>query len=166
LWMCATGLLPASLSQSLVLETLLRENFWRDAASNRWREPTPEEREKINDDRALRVLHDADRLAAGTFGRTPASRELCEWIAVLFDTCKELVEGDATAETQPGFDVTEAYQLIVKLSHRLTPEGVEPGAFNAAQKQARVAGQRLAATAENTEPTTRKGTRRPEDDRQ
>jgi hypothetical protein len=165
-WMRATGLLPASLSQTLVLETLLRENFWRDAASNRWREPTPEEREKINDDRALRVLHDADRLAAGTLGRTPESGELCEWIAVLFDTCKELAEGDATAETHPGFDVTEAYQLIVKLSHRLAPEGVEPGTFSAAQKQVRVAGQRLAAAAENTEAAGPKRTRRPEDDKQ
>lgn len=166
LWMRATGLLPAVLSQTLVLETLLRENFWRDATSNRWREPTPEEREKINDDRALRVLHDADRLAAGTLGRAPASRELCEWIAVLFDTCKELAEGNATAETHPGFDVTEAYQLIVKLSHRLTPEGVEPGTLSAAQKQVRVAGQRLAAVAENTEAAGPKRTRRPEDDKQ
>ena len=164
-WMRATGLLPASLSQTLVLETLLRENFWRDAASNRWREPTPEEREKINDDRALRVLHDADRLAAGTLGRTPDSRELCEWIAVLFDTCKELAEGDATAETHPGFDITEAYQLIVKLSHRLIPDGVEPGTLSAAQKQVRVAGQRLAA-AEDTEAATPKSKRRVEDDKQ
>jgi hypothetical protein len=166
LWMRATGLLPAELSQTLVLETLLRENFWRDAASNRWREPTPEEREKINDDRALRVLHDADRLAAGTLGRAPASRELCEWIAVLFDTCKELAEGDATAETHPGFDITEAYQLIVKLSRRLTPDGVEAGTLSAAQKQVRVAGQRLAAAAEDAEAAAPKRTRRVEDDKQ
>lgn len=166
LWMKATVLLPAALSQSLVLETLLRENFWRDAASNRWREPTPEEREKINDDRALRVLHDADRLAAGTLGRTPTSRELCEWIAVLFDTSKELAEGEATAETHPGFDVTEAYRLIVKLSHRLTPDGVEPSTLSAAQKQVRVAGQRLAAAAEDAEAAAPKRTRRVEDDKQ
>ncbi|MGI8601809.1 MAG: DNA methyltransferase [Verrucomicrobiales bacterium] len=166
-WMRATGMLSAALSQSVVLEALLRQNFWRDVASNRWREPTPEEREKINDDRALRVLHDADRLAAGTLGRTPASRELCEWIAVLFDTCKELAEGDAeAAAAHPGFDAKEAYQLIVKLSHRLVSEDVEPGAFSDAQKQARVAGQRLAAVVESAEATTSKRPRRPEDDNQ
>ena len=43
LWMRATGLLPSQLSQTLVLEDLLTENFWRDADSNRWREPTPDE---------------------------------------------------------------------------------------------------------------------------
>ena len=40
LWMRATGLLPAEVSQQLDLEVLLRENFWKDAESNRWREPT------------------------------------------------------------------------------------------------------------------------------
>jgi len=44
--MRATGLLSAEVSQLLVLENLLTENFWRDADTNRWREPTPEEREK------------------------------------------------------------------------------------------------------------------------
>ena len=165
LWMRATGLLAAKLTQSLSLELLLKENFWRDAATNRWREPTPEEREKINDDRALRVLHDADRLAAGLLGRSPANRELCEWIAVLFDTCKELAEGNASAETHPGFDVTEAYQLIVKLSHRLTPDDVELAALGAAQKQARVAGHRLAAAAEKT-PAAAKRARPGDDDKQ
>ena len=50
LWMRATGLLPAEVSQNLVLEDLLSENFWRDKDSNRWREPTEDEREKMNDD--------------------------------------------------------------------------------------------------------------------
>ena len=47
LWMRATGLLPTEVSQSLVLEGLLIENFWRDEATNRWREPTSEERERM-----------------------------------------------------------------------------------------------------------------------
>ena len=65
LWMRATGLLPAEVSQTLNLEDLLAENFWRDRDTNRWREPTEEERERMNDDRSLRVLHDAERFTAG-----------------------------------------------------------------------------------------------------
>src|SRR5262249_513100 len=55
LWMRATGLLPAKMTQDFVLEDLLSENFWRDTDTNRWREPTDEERERMNDDRSLRV---------------------------------------------------------------------------------------------------------------
>jgi hypothetical protein len=80
LWMRATGLLPAEISQTLVLEDLLLENFWRDADTNRWREPTEEERELMNDDRSLRVLHDADRFVAGTLRRDTTDAERCEWI--------------------------------------------------------------------------------------
>ena len=149
LWMRATGLLQAAMSQTLVLDNLLADNCWRDPDTNRWREPTAEERERINDDRSLRVLHDAERFVAGTFGRRPSNRELCEWMRVLFDTCRELEEGDASvAQARAGFDKTEGYEIIVKLSNRLINEGLEPAQWSGAQKQAKVAGQRLAAKAE------------------
>ena len=63
------------------------DNFWRDADTNRWREPTDEERERMNDDRSLRVLHDADRFVAGTLRRAVTDAEQCEWIEVLFKAC-------------------------------------------------------------------------------
>ena len=68
-WMRAVGLLPADVSQSLSLDELLAENFWRDADTNRWREPTDEERERMNDDRSTRVRHDAERYLAGSLRR-------------------------------------------------------------------------------------------------
>jgi hypothetical protein len=148
LWMRATGLLPAPVSQALVLDNLLTDNFWRDPASTRWREPTAEERERMNEDRSLRVLHDAGRFVNGTFNRKPSNGELCEWIGLLFDTCRELEDGDAAvAQAHIGFDKTEGYEIIVKLSHRLINEGLKPAVWSAAQKQAKVAGQRLAAAA-------------------
>ncbi|MBI2925833.1 MAG: hypothetical protein HYY24_09040 [Verrucomicrobia bacterium] len=150
LWMRATGLLPATVSQALDLESLLLDNFWRDATTNRWREPTAEEREKMNDDRSLRVLHDADRLITGSLDRSPSNAEICDWIKVLFDTCKEIEEsGDAAVSAHRGFAKTEGYQLIVKLSHRLAPDGVEPAVLNAAKKQASVAGRRLAEASDS-----------------
>jgi hypothetical protein len=164
LWMRATGLMAAAQSQAVVLETLLVDNFWRDPESNRWREPTDEERERINDDRSLRVLHDADRFVSGTFSRTPSNRELCEWMKVLFDTCRDLEEGGAeVAQAHAGFEKMEGYELIVKLSHRLMKDGLEPAIWSGAQKQAKVAGQRLAAAAE-TGNTAR--VKAPKDDKQ
>ncbi|MCX6880252.1 MAG: DNA methyltransferase [Verrucomicrobia bacterium] len=153
LWMKATGLLPAALSETLVLEHLLLENFWRDSATNRWREPTAEEREKINDDRSLRVLHDAERLADGRLGRTPTVGELCDWIRVLFETCKELEEDPNAQASHLGFDKSNAYRLIVSLSHHLTSDGVEPSLLNAARKQSAVAGRRLVEAQDGTQAT-------------
>ncbi len=43
-WMRATGLLPKPVAEALVLEELLSANFWREPDTNRWREPTEEER--------------------------------------------------------------------------------------------------------------------------
>ena len=153
LWMKATGLLPAALSETLVLEHLLLENFWRDTATNRWREPTAEEREKINDDRSLRVLHDAERLADGRLGRTPTGGELCDWIRVLFETCKEFEEDPNAQASHLGFDKSNAYRLIVSLSHHLTSDGVEPSLLNAARKQSAVAGRRLAEAQDGPQAT-------------
>jgi len=163
-WMKATGLLPAAVSRQLDLDLLLLANFWRDAGSNRWREPTADEREKMNDDRSLRVLHDAARLASGTLGRTPPGTELCDWIGVLFDTCREFEEDPNAQSSHLGFDKTEAYRLIVKLSHHLTSEGIDPATLNAAKKQAAVAGRRLADEADSTDATT--STKRKKDDNQ
>lgn len=164
LWMRATGLLPAGVSRSLDLERLLRENFWRDTETNRWREPTAEEREKMGDDRSLRVLHDADRLANGTLGRIPPGTEICDWITVLFETCKELEEDPTAISAHLGFDKTEAYRLIVKISHHLTAEGADPAKLSAAKKQAAVAGRRLAEAAESSDTTA--ATKRRKDDNQ
>jgi DNA modification methylase len=163
-WMKATGLLPAALSETLVLEHLLLENFWRDSATNRWREPTAEEREKINDDRSLRVLHDAERLADGRLDRTPTSGELCDWIRVLFETCKELEEDPNAQASHLGFDKSVAYRLIVSLSHHLTSDGVEPAVLNAAKKQSALAGRRLAEAQDGPQATA--PTKRIKDDKQ
>src|SRR5947209_8754646 len=97
LWMRATGLLPPEISQALVLEALLLDNFWRDADTNRWREPTDAERERMNDDRSLRVLHDADRFVAGTLRRATTDAERCEWIDVLFKSCEAVEDSEETA---------------------------------------------------------------------
>jgi hypothetical protein len=149
LWMRATGLLPREVSQSLVLEDLLLENFWRDADTNRWREPTDEERERMNDDRSLRVLHDAERFVAETLRRATTDTERCEWIEVLFKACDAVQESEDTVlPTLRGFEPAEGYRLIGRLFQSVLRDKVAPTAYSRAEKQAHVASQRLSKVAE------------------
>ena len=156
LWMRATGLLPASVSQELSLDNLLSENFWRDADSNRWREPTDEEREKMNDDRSIRVLHDADRYIAGSLHRTTSDGERCEWIEVLFKACRQVEGGDMqSAPALRGFDVGEAYRVITRLFQSVLREKVSAEVYTRAQKQAAVATNRIAQSVREAEEAQR-----------
>jgi len=144
LWMRATGLLPAEVSQSLILENLLTENFWRDLDTNRWREPTPEERERMNDDRSLRVLHDAERFVNGALRRETTDEERCEWIDVLFQACRAIEDNEMDAlPALRGFDKTEAYALIPRLFQSILRDHVPSDAYTRADKQARAASQRV-----------------------
>ena len=144
LWMRATGLLPAAISQELSLDMLLSENFWRDPDSNRWREPTDEEREKMNDDRSIRVLHDAERYVAGSLHRTTTDVERCEWIDVLFKASRQVEDGEMqSAPALRGFNAGEGYRLITRLFQSVLRENV-PGTLHVrAQKQAGAASNRI-----------------------
>jgi DNA modification methylase len=159
LWMRTTGLLPAEVSQNLVLDDLLAENFWHDADTNRWREPTDEERERMNDDRSIRVLHDTERFVAGTLRQKTTDAERCEWIDILFQVCKQ-VEDMEDSTTIPlvalrNFDTAEGYRLISRLFQSVLREAVTIEAYRRAEKQARVASQRFSKATQ--EDTTRTG---------
>ena len=143
-WMRATGLLAAEVSQTLVLDDLLTENFWRDADTNRWRDPTPEERERMNDDRSLRVLHDAERFVNGTLRRETNDQERCDWIDVLFQACRAIEDNEMEALPElRGFDKAEGYALISRLFQTILRDHVEPDAYVRSEKQARAASQRV-----------------------
>jgi len=51
----------------------------------------------MNDDRSLRVLHDAERFLAGNLSRKTSDEERCEWIDVLFQACRDIEEKQAEA---------------------------------------------------------------------
>jgi hypothetical protein len=150
LWMRATGLLPTSVSQSLVLEDLLISNFWRDESTNRWREPTPAERERMNDDKSIRVLHDAERCVAGSLRRETADAERCEWIDALFQMCRDLESDDAQMlPSMRELASDEVYRLIGRLFQGVLKDKVPPGVYSKATKQAGVASQRIAQGVED-----------------
>ena len=149
LWMRATGLLPAAVSQSLDLDFLLTENFWRDQDNNRWREPTSRERERMNDDRSLRVLHDAERYLGGTLTRKTSDDERCRWIEVLFKACRGIEEKQADAlPALRGFDADEAYRVITRLFQSVLKEHVSADVFRRAEKQYRAASTKIASQVE------------------
>ena len=142
--MKATGLLPASVSKSLVLEDLLISNFWKDEETSRWREPTEAERDRMNDDKTIRVLHDAERYVAGSLRRQSTDTERCEWIDALFQMCRALEDNDANVlpsirEVAP----SEGYRLIGRLFQGVLNDGVPQDVYSRAAKQAAVASQRI-----------------------
>ena len=144
LWMRATGLLPPSVSQEMSLDNLLSENFWRDLDTNCWREPTAEERERMNDDRSIRVLHDAERYIAGSLHRITSDVERCEWIDVLFKACRQVEDGDMQSiPALRGFDAGEGYRLITRLFQSVLREKVPADVHARAQKQAGAASNRI-----------------------
>lgn len=148
LWMRAIGLLSAEVSQTLVLENLLSENFWRDTDTNRWREPTPEEREKMNDDRSLRALHDAERFVNGTLRRSTTDTERANWIDVLFQACRAVEDGKEEAlPALRGFDPDEAYGLVTRLYQGILREHLTTDAWRKVEKQANAASRKLALRA-------------------
>ena len=103
----------------------------------------------MNDDRSLRVLHDAERFVAGTLRRATTDAERCEWIEVLFKACEAVEDSEETVlPTLRGFDPAEGYRLIGRLFQSVLREKVAPAAYSRAEKQARVASQRLSKVLE------------------
>ena len=126
------------------LEFLLGENFWRDPDTNRWREPTEDERDRMNDDRSLRVIHDAERYLAGSLGRQTTDDERCRWIDVLFQACRDIEEKQADAlPALRGFDSAEAYQVITRLFQSVLKDRVTAEVYRRADKQCRAASARI-----------------------
>jgi hypothetical protein len=157
LWMRAIGLLPNEVSRRLDLEKLLVENFYRDPETNRWREPTEDERERMNDDRVLRVLHEAERFLARTLRREPSDAEICDWIDVLFGACKAVEEKDPeTLPAFPGFTANDGYQVICGIFPSVLRERVSAAAYARAAKQADVASKRFQKTQKVVRPADKR----------
>jgi len=154
-WMRAVGLLPADVSLELSLEDLLAENFWRDEDTNRWREPTDEERERLNDDRTTCVLHDAERYLAGSLRRQTTDVERCEWIDVLFKACRQVEEGDVqSTPTLRDFDTASGYRLITRLFQSVLRDHVAADVYSKASKQANAASNRVSEAVRRDEEET------------
>jgi hypothetical protein len=145
LWMRATVKLTGDISTQL--ERILRQNFWLDPTTNKWREPTDEERGRMDTTERDRIRHSAERLLAGTLGEVPSDGELCRWVGILYDAAKA-IEGDHVAVAGGESDSTPEEALtvcrqIVALFQRALPENVKEDLYQVASRQVRMANLKL-----------------------
>jgi hypothetical protein len=98
----------------------------------------------MNDDRSIRVLHDAERFVDGQLKRRTPDDERCEWIDVLFQACRACEDNETRAvPALRGFEPGKGYRLISRLFQSILREKVPGDAYGRAEKQARVASQRI-----------------------
>jgi hypothetical protein len=103
----------------------------------------------MNDDRSLRVLHDAERFVAGTLNRSSTDDERCGWIEVLFQACRAVEDNEMDAlPALRGFDKAEAYSLITRLFQSVLKDHVTADVFRRAEKQYRAASSKIASQVE------------------
>ena len=104
----------------------------------------------MNDDKTIRVLHDAERYVAGSLRRQTADTERCEWIDVLFQMCRALEENEPhVLPSIRDLAPDEGYRLIGRLFQGVLKDRVPPAVHSRAAKQTRVASQRIVQGVEN-----------------
>jgi hypothetical protein len=128
-WMKATVRLTSDLSTRL--ERLLRENFWLDRHTRRWRLPTDEELAQMNNVERQHALHDAERFLAGGLREQPADMAILGWIGHLYEQAAFL-EQEATGLVEEGQEpelpeeAARLYGMMTRLLPRVLKEHVEP----------------------------------------
>jgi hypothetical protein len=106
----------------------------------------------MNDDRSIRVLHDADRYIAGSLNRSTTDAERCDWIEVLFRACRQIEDGDMqSAPALRGFNAAEAYRVITRLFQSVLREKVSAEAYIRTQKQTMVASTKVSQSVRDEE---------------
>ena len=104
----------------------------------------------MNDDRTIRVLHDAERYVAESLRRDPPADERCGWIDTLFQMCRALEEDDSQIlPSVKDLEPHEGYRLITRLFQGILNDNVDTAVYARAAKQAAVASQRIAEDVED-----------------
>ena len=134
-WQQATATLLQKLPKTL--EDYLREFFWFERATGRYQEPTPEQREKMADERTLQVLHDAERFLAGTLKRAVADVERCEWIGVCYRA------GQGYEDLNNPDEAKRCFGVASRLWPTIIKDSVDSKLYATAQKQAQASTRRL-----------------------
>ena len=145
-WMKATVKLTGELSTQV--ERFLRENFWLDRSTRRWRPPTTDELAELNDHERQRACHDAERFLEGKLSPTPSDADILGWIDRLYSAAAHLEE-EAHGLVEPGEEPTlpvEAvayYRMMPRLLQSVLKENVDPFAYTRASRQCRTAARKV-----------------------
>jgi hypothetical protein len=150
-WMRATVRLTGDISTRL--ERYLRENFWLDPATRRWRVPTEEERARLSNVEQQRACHDADRFLTGKLQQPPTDMEILSWIGHLYESAsfaEEKAVGLADTGEEVGLpeEAARLYRIMKQLLPAVLRENAEPDAYARAQRQCRIATRKLEEQAE------------------
>ncbi len=145
-WMKATVKLTGDLS--IQLEQLLRENFWLDRSTRRWRIATADELAELNDHERQRACHDAERFLEGKLSPAPSDAEILGWIDRLYSAAGRLEE-EAHGLVEPGEEPVmpdEAvvyYRMMPRLFQSVLREKVDAAAYTRASRQCRTAARKV-----------------------
>ena len=145
-WMKATVKLTGDLS--IQLERLLRENFWLDRSTRRWRIPTADELGELNDHERQRACHDAERFLEGKLSPHPTDAEILGWIEKLYSAVGRLEE-EAIGLVEPGeeptlpADLVAYYRMMPRLLQSVLKENVDASAYTRASRQCRTAARKI-----------------------
>jgi hypothetical protein len=157
LWFRAMAKLAGDLS--IHLERILHQNFWLDRATNKWREPTDEERSRMDSTERERAIHEAERYLASHLNRSPSDKERCQWIGLLYEKATALEEELAALESavdSPSSiikpeEILHLYQLMTKLYQGILKEKVKDDLYQKASRQVRIAFSKLSQSKEDEE---------------
>ena len=97
----------------------------------------------MNDDRALRVLHDAERFLGGALKRHPSDAERAGWIDTLYRAVAEMGASSPAVISYRRIDPATTYTVIVRLFQGLLPERLDGKLLSRVRKQAEVASRQL-----------------------
>jgi hypothetical protein len=150
-WMRATVMLMGEISTRL--EQFLRDHFWLDRETRRWREPAEEERAQMDNIDRLRARDEADRFLAGALRHHPSGEEILGWIEHLYASAS-LIEEEAIGLSDTGQnvglhpDAAKIYGMMPRLSQAILKETVDPERYALCQRQCRIASAKIAAREE------------------
>jgi hypothetical protein len=145
-WMKATVKLTGDLS--IQLERLLRENFWLDRSTRRWRIPTADELAELNDHERQRACHDAERFLEGKLSPPPSDAEILVWIDRLYSAAGRLEE-EVHGLVEPGEEpvlpgeAVAYYKMMPRLFQSVLKEKVDSAAYTRASRQCRTAARKV-----------------------
>jgi hypothetical protein len=150
-WMRSTVKLTNDISTRL--EQYLREHFWLDRQTRRWREPTEEERALMDTSERQQARHDAERFLAGHLRRHPNDDEILGWIDHLYHSAT-LIEEEAAGLSDSGEaddlpdEAVRLYAMMPRLFQSVLKEKVSASQYALAQRQCRIATAKASAQTE------------------
>jgi hypothetical protein len=121
-WQSMTATLPGVDMEPGRLERLLEQNFWLDKRTNRWRIPTPTEREQMSaaqDISAQAHLRTIRRFLDEEGGHKPSTREIAAWIQFTYNRsayAETVALYDHLDESQLEAEYTQSIRKMVQVS--------------------------------------------------